>query len=308
MEPRFRRPLTGASNSEIAHQQDGKAHGHADKNCSNGIISCKPLEDQCSDHSRHRNEHKDDEKHQDRSQNEGHRFPAKEQDGGDDQARQDEGQVQDVDWLRDQASIRDALWYMSRKQGRNDLTEPLSDEDNGYQEKHGGHGLYWRTWAVGTGNFRGRQGRETSQQGIEAETPSAAVYEEQGVEMNGHGDVLVVSHKATIRIILCSLLGIDLGRYRDRIEMLAGSVSIIRFDVYGPLLEVLGDQLGSLPPTYLNRGLPGSAVCDLSTDRQQVSLDLSTVIDKAVITQHFRPSRKDHQYLTSRQSRRHEVV
>ena len=31
------------------------------------------------------------------------------------------------------------------------------------------------------------------------------------------GNVLVVSHKATIRIILCSLLGIDLGRYRDRI-------------------------------------------------------------------------------------------
>lgn len=27
------------------------------------------------------------------------------------------------------------------------------------------------------------------------------------------GNVLVVSHKATIRIILCSLLGIDLGRY-----------------------------------------------------------------------------------------------
>ena len=56
------------------------------------------------------------------------------------------------------------------------------------------------------------------------------------------GDVLVVSHKATIRIILCSLLGIDLGRYRDRIEMLAGSVSIIRFDVHGSLLEVLGDR------------------------------------------------------------------
>jgi broad specificity phosphatase PhoE len=56
------------------------------------------------------------------------------------------------------------------------------------------------------------------------------------------GDVLVVSHKATIRIILCSLLGIDLGRYRDRIEMLADSVSIIRFDVHGPLLEVPGDR------------------------------------------------------------------
>ena len=56
------------------------------------------------------------------------------------------------------------------------------------------------------------------------------------------GDVLVVSHKATILIVLCSLLGIDLGRYRDRIEMLAGSVSIIRFEAHGPLLEVLGDR------------------------------------------------------------------
>src|ERR1700732_5239566 len=55
------------------------------------------------------------------------------------------------------------------------------------------------------------------------------------------GNVLVVSHKATIRIVLCSLLGIDLGRYRDRIEMLAGSVSIIKFDIHGPLLQVLGD-------------------------------------------------------------------
>ncbi|WP_394752219.1 histidine phosphatase family protein [Crenothrix sp.] len=56
------------------------------------------------------------------------------------------------------------------------------------------------------------------------------------------GNVLVVSHKATIRIILCSLMGIDLGRYRDRIDTPAGSVSIIKFDVHGPMLEVLGDR------------------------------------------------------------------
>ena len=56
------------------------------------------------------------------------------------------------------------------------------------------------------------------------------------------GNVLVVSHKATIRILLCDLLGIDLGRYRDRIDMLAGSVSIVKFDLHGPLLQVLGDR------------------------------------------------------------------
>jgi probable phosphoglycerate mutase len=69
------------------------------------------------------------------------------------------------------------------------------------------------------------------------------------------GNVLVVSHKATIRILLCSLLGIDLGRYRYRIGALAASVSIVKFDVRGPLLEVLGDR------SYMDenlRNLPGT--------------------------------------------------
>ncbi|MBW4470198.1 MAG: histidine phosphatase family protein [Stenomitos rutilans HA7619-LM2] len=56
------------------------------------------------------------------------------------------------------------------------------------------------------------------------------------------GNVLVVSHKATIRIILCSLLGIDLGRYRDRISTLAASISVVKFTEHGPMLEVLGDR------------------------------------------------------------------
>ncbi len=56
------------------------------------------------------------------------------------------------------------------------------------------------------------------------------------------GNVLVVSHKATIRILLCSLLGIDLGRYRDRINTLAGSISVVKFREHGPLLDVLGDR------------------------------------------------------------------
>ena len=63
------------------------------------------------------------------------------------------------------------------------------------------------------------------------------------------GNVLVVSHKATIRIILCELLGIDLGRYRDRIDMPAGTVSIVKFDVHGPMLQVLGDR------TYMGENL-----------------------------------------------------
>lgn len=61
-------------------------------------------------------------------------------------------------------------------------------------------------------------------------------------QKHSSGNVLVVSHKATIRILLCNLLGIDLGRYRDRINVLTASVSIVKLDVHGPLLEVLGDR------------------------------------------------------------------
>ncbi len=70
-----------------------------------------------------------------------------------------------------------------------------------------------------------------------------------------NGNVLVVSHKATIRIILCGLLGIDLGSYRNRIAALAASISIVKFDVRGPMLEVLGDR------SYMDenlRNLPGT--------------------------------------------------
>jgi probable phosphoglycerate mutase len=66
------------------------------------------------------------------------------------------------------------------------------------------------------------------------------------------GNILIVSHKATIRIIICSLLGMDIGRYRDRVNALAGSVSIIKFATYGPMLEALGDR-HYMPPELLER-------------------------------------------------------
>jgi broad specificity phosphatase PhoE len=56
------------------------------------------------------------------------------------------------------------------------------------------------------------------------------------------GNILVVSHKATIRIMLCSLLGIDVGRFRDRIAMPVGSISIVEMAVQGPLLHKMGDR------------------------------------------------------------------
>ena len=56
------------------------------------------------------------------------------------------------------------------------------------------------------------------------------------------GNVLIVSHKATIRIVLCALLGIDVGRYRFRMGCPVGSVSVVEFGAHGPLLETLANR------------------------------------------------------------------
>lgn len=69
------------------------------------------------------------------------------------------------------------------------------------------------------------------------------------------GNVLVVSHKATIRIVLCGLLGIDVGRFRYRIACPVGSVSHVEFTSEGPLVHALADR------THLGaelRSLPGT--------------------------------------------------
>jgi broad specificity phosphatase PhoE len=69
------------------------------------------------------------------------------------------------------------------------------------------------------------------------------------------GSVLIVSHKATIRIILCSLLGIDVGRFRYRLVCPVGSLSVVEFTSEGPLLQALAERshlsasLRSLPGT-----------------------------------------------------------
>ena len=57
----------------------------------------------------------------------------------------------------------------------------------------------------------------------------------------GEGNVLVVSHKATIRTVLCGLLGIDVGRFRYRLACPVASVSIVEFAGQGPLLKALAD-------------------------------------------------------------------
>ena len=69
------------------------------------------------------------------------------------------------------------------------------------------------------------------------------------------GNVLVVSHKATIRILLSTLLGIDVGRFRYRLGCPVGSVSVVEFGKHGPLVQAVADR------THLTselRGLEGS--------------------------------------------------
>lgn len=63
------------------------------------------------------------------------------------------------------------------------------------------------------------------------------------IKENHHtGNVLVVSHKATIRIIISSLLGIDVGRFRYRIDCPVASLSRIDFKAQGPFLRILADR------------------------------------------------------------------
>src|SRR6185312_11120813 len=78
------------------------------------------------------------------------------------------------------------------------------------------------------------------EKGIQIARRSSLVLEE--IENSGvDGNVLVVSHKATIRIMICALLGIDIGRFRDRIGAPVASVSLVEFTARGPLLHKLAD-------------------------------------------------------------------
>jgi probable phosphoglycerate mutase len=79
------------------------------------------------------------------------------------------------------------------------------------------------------------------EKGIDIARRSSEVLEE--IEQTyKDGNILVVSHKSTIRIIICSLLGIDLGRFRDRIGMPVASLTMVKMAENGPLIEVMGDR------------------------------------------------------------------
>ena len=60
---------------------------------------------------------------------------------------------------------------------------------------------------------------------------------------NAHseGHVLIVSHKATIRVITCALLNLHIGRFRDRVACPTASLTTFEFGDRGPMLVRIGD-------------------------------------------------------------------
>jgi broad specificity phosphatase PhoE len=69
------------------------------------------------------------------------------------------------------------------------------------------------------------------------------------------GRVLVAAHKTTIRVLLCTLLGIDPALYRARLAQPLGGLTVVSFHDTGPRLDALGD-LSHLPSEL--RGIAGS--------------------------------------------------
>jgi len=74
------------------------------------------------------------------------------------------------------------------------------------------------------------------------------------------GLVLVVSHKATLRIMLCTLLGVDVGRYRDRLAMPVTAVTVVELSDYGPFVRSFNDC--SHLPVALRRPWSGNGSDD----------------------------------------------
>lgn len=94
----------------------------------------------------------------------------------------------------------------------------------------------WAYWAADVAS-RGAPGGETAF--------SVAARAMNVVEhiRNSHrdGNVLVVSHKATLRVVICALLGMDVRMYRDRIAQPVAGVSLFEMKPTGPLMKRMGD-------------------------------------------------------------------
>ena len=60
-------------------------------------------------------------------------------------------------------------------------------------------------------------------------------------KQHASGHVLIVSHKATIRVVTCALLNLHIGRFRDRIACPTASLTTFEFGERGPMLVRIGD-------------------------------------------------------------------
>ena len=76
---------------------------------------------------------------------------------------------------------------------------------------------------------------------------------EQIVGEYADGAVLVVSHKATLRIVTCALLSINIDLYRARIAHPVAASTVFEMRDSGPLLRILGD-VSYLPPELRSSG------------------------------------------------------
>jgi len=91
-------------------------------------------------------------------------------------------------------------------------------------------------WAVDTAS-RSTPNGETA---FEVAARAARVLE-QVRDGHAQGRVLLVSHKATIRILVCALLGIDVRGFRDRIGQPVAAVTRFNIKAGRPMLVQLGD-------------------------------------------------------------------
>ncbi|MGZ3422037.1 MAG: histidine phosphatase family protein [Polyangiales bacterium] len=91
-------------------------------------------------------------------------------------------------------------------------------------------------WAADTAS-RGTPGGETA---FQVAARAAPVVERIKTRHN-EGRILLVSHKATIRILTCALLGMDVRLFRDRIAQPVAAVTKFEIKKNGPLLTMLGD-------------------------------------------------------------------
>ena len=66
------------------------------------------------------------------------------------------------------------------------------------------------------------------------------------------GNVLLVSHKATLRVITCALLGLDVRLFRERIAYPVGAVTVFVATKQTAQLTILGDR-SHLPEELKNQ-------------------------------------------------------